>query len=327
MADALTMVDLAVMEQRPLRKGFLMSMFKGRLPSPMDRLPVQAAKSLSQEILRMTDPGTANFRNLGASVSSYKATFANGIEVLKVIEDKVTLDKIYLEIDTFVQDPIAAQIRAYGDVVRALVNDMFINGDPGADETVPAGLRYRLQNDAMFLNQSIDAEGLDVDLNSTNMHKWLDFIDELITLVGGGRPDILIMNRQEWIRFRSVLRREKLLTTSKDSFDRVVSEYDGIPFINAGQKPAGLLTSAASQQVIPNNTQTSIYNTANTTPLYALKLGDEEGASLLQLHPLRTKKLGINTNNPAEYVIDFTWPVGFLIPQKFALGSIQGLVI
>ena len=53
----------------------------------------------------------------------------------------------------------------------------------------------------------------------------------------------------------------------------------------------------------------------------------EEGVRLLQLHPLRVTKVGLDPGDPGQFVVDITWPIGFLIPQKFALASVQGLDI
>src|SRR3990172_4678014 len=144
----ITLLDTAAIEQKPLKKAVLMAMFKGRLPSPMDFLPIENAKSLAQEVTRLTDPGTPSTRNIGEAVAAYQAVFTRGQETLKVIKNTV--------------------------------NNLLVNGDPAADASDPAGLQYRLVNDAMFLAQSVDANALDVDANDANRNSWLDKIDEAI---------------------------------------------------------------------------------------------------------------------------------------------------
>ena len=326
----LTMLDIAAIEQKPLVKAIQMAMFEGQLPTPMEMLPVASAQSLTQQTIRMTDGGAPTTRNLGDAVVGYKATFADRHETLKIIENAVKLDKIYLDIKTLVQDPLALQFKAYGAVVKSKVNDLFINGDPTAVVSDPAGLRFRLQNDATFLNQAVNAAGLDLHTVATleaNSHTWLDFIDEAITLCGGGDPDLAIINRQTWIRFRSALRRLKILDTTRDQFDREIMTYGRVKFVNAGQKASGVLTSAAAQQVIGNDTETSLFGTVNTTPMYFVQTRSEEGVRLLQLHPMRMVKVGLDTGDPGQYVIDFTWPIGFATPQKFCISTVQGLDI
>lgn len=326
----LTMLDIAAIEERPLVKAIMFAMFQGQLPTPMEMLPVTAAQSLTQETIRMTDGGAPTTRNLGEAVVGYKATFADRKETLKIIENAVKLDKVYLDIKTLIQDPLELQFQAYGKVIKNKVNDLFINGDPTVDSSDPAGLRFRLQNDATFLSQSVNAAPLDLHTPGTleaNGFTWLNFIDQAITLCGGGDPDIAIINRQTWIRFRDVLRRTKLLDTTQDQFARNIMTYGNVKFVDAGQKASGVLTSAAASQVIGDDTEISLFGTANTTPMYFVQTKSVEGVRLLQLHPMRMTKVGLDTADPGQYVIDFTWPIGFATPQKFCVSSVQGLDI
>lgn len=323
---AITLLDMAAAEQKPLKKAILMAFFKGSLPSPVDTLPVANAPALSQQIVRLTDPGTPSTRNIGDAVAAYQAQFTQGQETLKIIENKITIDKVLLDVKTYVQDPIAMQTKAYGLVIKNTVNDLFVTGDPGGDVTQPAGLDYRLRNDAHFVNQAVNANNLDVDANDTNRNAWLSHIDNAITLVRG-IADAAIVNRQTWLAFRAALRVLKLLDTTKDQFDRVIMQYGSTRIYDAGQKPAGALSSAAANQVIGDDSQTSIFGTASTTPMYFVNTSEEDGVRLLQLHPLRVTRVGLDTSDPGQFVIDITWPIGFLVPQKFAISSVEGLNI
>ncbi len=61
--------------------------------------------------------------------------------------------------------------------------------------------------------------------------------------------------------------------------------------------------------------------------MYFVSTAAEEGGKLLQLHPLKVTRLGTDPGNPAFNVVDITWPIGFLFPQKFCVSSVQGLDI
>ncbi len=324
---ALTLLDMAAIEQKPLKKAVLMAMFKGVLPSPVEFLPVGNANALSQQVTRLTDAGAPSTRNIGDAVASYQAAFTTGVETLKIIENKIPIDKVLLDVKTYIQDPLTLQLKTYSAVVRNTINDLLINGDPGSDVTQPSGLQYRLLNDALFVDQGVDANNLDVDNNDANRLSWLNFIDEAIELCGGGKPDICIVNRQTWRGFRAALRTLKQLDTTKDQFDRVIMQYGNVKFINAGQTPANVLSSAAAGQVIGDDAVTSIFGTASTTQMYFLSTEATEGVKLLQLHPLRVTRVGLDPGDPGQFIVDVTWPIGFLIPQKFALSSVQGLNI
>src|SRR3990170_3006966 len=169
-----TLVDMAAIEQKPLRKAIMWAMFKGSLPSPVDFLPIATANALSQQTIRATDLGTPTTRNLGESVAAYSAKFSTGEETLKIIENKITIDKVLRDVKTYVQDPVTLQTKAYALVLKNTVNNLLLNGDPGVDPSDPAGLDYRLRNDATFVSQSVDANALDVDANDTTRNTWLD---------------------------------------------------------------------------------------------------------------------------------------------------------
>lgn len=322
----LTLLDVASVEHAPMAKAVLMAMFESVLPSPMEQLPIENATSLGQKTVRMTDGGSPSTRHLNAAVAEYSAKFSDRIETLKIIENKVTIDKVLLEVKDYIQDPLALQMKAYSAVIKSKVNELFINGDPGADPTTPAGLHYRLSNDGTFVGQSVNAAGLDVDASDANRLTWLDHIDEAITLANGV-PDFAIVNRQTWIRFRSALRALKLLDNTRDQFDRVVMVYGSVKILDAGQKVSGVIDNLAADQIIANDGQTSIFGTASSTPMYFVRTGGEEGVRLLQLHSLRTQKLGLDPGDPGQYVIDVTWPIGFATPTKFCISSVQGLDI
>lgn len=324
---AITLLDAASLSQKPLQKAILMAMFQSQLPSPVEQLNVKGVSSLGARTVRLTDGGSPSTRNIGDAVAAYQAKFSDREETLKIIENKVTIDKVLLEIKDYIQDPLALQMKTYALVVKNTINDLLINGDPTVDPTQPAGLHFRLNNDAIFSGQSVNAAGLNVDASDANRLQWLDYIDETITLCNGGNPQVVVVNRQTWIKFRSALRALKLLDTTRDQFDRVIMQYGDTKIINAGQKPANILTPAASGQVIGDDTQTSIFGTASTTPMYFLQTSGEDAIELLQLHPLRVTKVGLDTTNPGQYVVDVTWPVGFSLPQRFCVASLQGLDI
>jgi hypothetical protein len=336
MVTALNMLDLAALEQKPLKKAVLISMFKGQLPSPMEQLPVENAQSLAQQVVRMTDAGTPTTRNLGDAVAAYKASFSDRTETLKIIENKITMDKIYLDIKTFIQDPLALQLKSYSMIVKLTVNNLFINGDPGADTTAPAGVQYRLNRDATFVGQSVDAAGADVNTTDDLRNSFLDTVDNAVTLCGGGAPDMMVVNRQTWLMLRSILRRLKYMDLTKDSYDRQIMVYGGggqggggIKIINAGQVPANALDASSAGQVILNGGNgaggiTDVFGNANATVLYLFQTQGEDGVKLLELFPLRTLKVGIDPGNPGQYVVDVTWPIGFSFPYIFCVSSVQG---
>lgn len=329
-AAAHTLLDMAVVEQKPIKKAILISMFKGRLPSPIDVLPVKGANALSQSVVRMTDPGSPSLRALNTDVAAFKARFADRDEVLTIMENKIVIDKVLLDVKSYVHDPVAMQTRAYGAIVKNTLNHIFINGDPTVTPVEPAGLDFRLRTDAHYLQQSVNANNLDVDASEANRLLFMDHLDDLFTRVNGGAASFLGVNRQTWIKIRSILRAQKVLDTTKDQFDRVIMVYGNSKILDCGNRPSAALKvgdGTATDQVIGDDTSTSTFGTAASTPIYCFSTEGDDGAQLLQLSPMKVQKLGIDAGNPSDFVIDVYWPWGFSIQDRFALGSIQGLNI
>ena len=163
-APSVTMLDVAAAEQKPLRRGILKAIFTVGLPSYVEQLPIEKANAFSQQTLRVSDMGTPSTRNVGQAVSAYNAQFDNQTETLKIIENYISIDKELLEVSSYVQDVLTMQTEAYGEVVKLTANNLLVAGNPGSDVTQPAGLDYRVRNDALFINQSVNAAGLDVDM-------------------------------------------------------------------------------------------------------------------------------------------------------------------
>lgn len=323
----LSMLDAAALQQPDMMKKIMDAMFKGTLPTPMEYIPTASAQALSAQIVRITDAGSPAVRDINAEPAVYKASLTTGVENLKIIANTQIVDKVLLEQKNFVTDPLEVQTRTYAQAVRAFMNHLLINGNPGTTVAEPSGLDYRLRNDATFIGQSMDGNSLALlAVTDAEMATWLELIDNAIARLRG-QCDMIIVNLQTWLKFRSALRTAKLLATTRDSFDREITMYGTVKMIDAGQKPAGLVTGAAADQVIGNDTQTSIFDAAVTasTPMYFLSTNSEEGFRILQMHPLRVERFPPSSGNPSSHVLDWTWPVGFYTPIKFCIASVQEL--
>lgn len=324
MASDVTLLDIAATVKEPVTSQVLLGAFEGQLPSPVDFYPTRKVDQLSMKTVRVTDPDAPTTRAIGGSAGSYKAKVSDRTESLKVIQDKVTFDVVFLKQKGYIEDPIDLQFRIYGESLKHELNNLIVNGDPGADETEPEGLQYLADNDAMFSGQGVDAGGLDVDANDANRNTWLDRIDEAMELSGGGAPDICILNRQSYRKFRSALRNLKLYDTTQDQFDRRVMMYENTKFVDAGQTPAGML-SPSGTQVLLDDGYTDIFGNSSASIMFFVSFKGEMGAKIAHLGPPENERLGINPNDPAQYVVSMTYCPGFSYPIRFAFSTLQGL--
>ncbi len=326
MVGEIPLIESALHEKNPALKEVYEGMFRGRLPSPIEYIPRTTVDTFGPKSLHLTLTDRPTTRNLNAAAGSYRAKWSDRSETIKVIQDALKIDIEQTEVSYMSgQDPIDLNLRQYGKDLLALENELLLTGNPSADDTVPAGLLYRFNNDATLIGQGVDAEDLDIDADDASRFQFLEDLDESHELCGGGKVDQMCMNRQTWRKFRAALRVLRILDNHQDQFDRMVQTYNGAMFCNPGQVPQGQLTSAESQQIIPSDTLTSIFGDANTTPIFNISHTGKEGLRVLQVHGLKTDRLGRNPENVTEVVVDMRSTFGLFLPTKFCVSLLDGL--
>lgn len=326
MAGEIPLVESALHEKNPALKEVYEGMFRGKLPAPCDYIPRTTVDSFGPKSLHLTHTDTPTTRNLNAAAGSYRAKWSDRTETIKVIQDALKIDIEQTEVAYMSgQDPLDLNLRQYGTDLKALENELVLRGDPDTDDTKPAGLFYRFDNDATLLSQAVDGNSLDIDANDANRFAFLELLDESHELCGGGQPDIMAMNRQTWRKFRAALRQLRVLDTTQDQFDRQVQTYNGVKFCNPGLKPADQLSSAASGQIIPVDDLTGVYGDASTTPIFNISTTGKEGFRIIQVHGLKTERIGRNPANTTEVVLDMRSTLGIFLPTIFCVSLLDGL--
>lgn len=351
---ATTLVEFASLSQPKLRGAVLNTLVKN-VPL-MDRIKWDNTKNLTQVVTYISGIPTPAFRSLNEAPSEVKPTFAQVQETLKILEVDIIVDPVLLMLDS-IQNIEAANANATVKAVGYFVNDMLINGNDSSDEEQPRGIDIRLRDDERFAGQTIDAgNGTTTELvlnrasgTDANRYAYLDHIDDLIGVMGGvnfGESAGLtfLLNAQLEQLNWSIARRLKILDTTQDQFDRTLTAFRGVPFVDVGFKPAGAVTgtfdatATAGNQIIGNDTAThtdandpngdavkaGTLNYANCTSLYAVRF-DMDSFMGLQVAPLRVRNLGESVDNPHKSKVNLRWVFGFGALQKRSLGRIIGL--
>lgn len=326
MAGSFPLVETAIHEKNPVLKKVYEGRFMGKLPRPTDFIPRETVPNFAPKSLHLTHTDRPTFRNLNAAAGSYRVKYADREQTVKIIQDTIVIDVEQTEVE-YLRDPVDLQLTEYGKALGSLENDILFNGNPGDDDTVPAGLFYRFANDALLLGQAVDANALAVNTNDATRASFLLLLDEAIELAGGGAPDLMAMNRQTWRIFRASLRNSKLLDTTRDQFDRMIYEYGGVKFVNPGLKPENELSAAESGQILRADQTTSLFDDASTSQIFIINTKGDEGLRLLQVHGLKEERLGQNPNNPTEVVNDVRSTMGIFLPSTFCVSILDGLDI
>jgi len=331
---AVTLVDMAMLEKNPLRKGVLMTLLEE--PFVIDRIPWENTGALSVTVTYVSGVPTVSFRNVNEPPANVEASTAQFQETLKVMEVNVDVDSVLLKPTNLIQNPRTLQTQVVVKGIAYTVNDLFINGSPVTNVKDPTGLKYRCENDARFWGgatsgndrgQVLDVAGATVVTNDATRLAWLDNIDDVMFRVDAHKPSFAVLNKQTLLRLRSTLRALKLLDTTKDQFDRRIDVYADCPLLDIGVKAAGAILGKASDQILLHNGETSPFSTTgSTSSLYMVRTGDAYVQGI-QLGALSTDDLGQLKDSPHLVRTNIQWILGFYVGQARSFSRLCGQVI
>jgi hypothetical protein len=200
-------------------------------------------------------------------------------------------------------DKVLADAGSSVEAVRALTrkmgalsiayefNNQFINGDPASKQFKGLKLRVTDMYNAGYTTQYIDcgsaaAAGRGVLYDSTERQYFLDRVNQICHAIKRGqeKPSALFMNDKMLQCFESAFRREGLLATNRDMFDREITTFRGIPLIDIG------LCSDQSTEIITN--AETLSGGTDETSIYAAWFAENEGLWGIQQKPLEIRDLG-----------------------------------
>ena len=344
---AVTLVDELTLEQPLLRKGIVKTLVEaGQFQS---RIPFNTTGALSVPIVYISGVPTATLRFLNETVTTQKAQFAQLVENLSIIDEDIDIDPVLLDNKNQVQNVQVAQTEAVVQAIAYRINDLAIDGNPVTDAREPSGLRYRLAKDNRFNGQTVNATANATKLSAVvgtatdaNLRSWLNKMDVLHKRCDN-KTSLFLMNEQAELAFWALLRQLKLLDTTKDQFDRDVSMYRGVPFIDMGYKAVGAVTGSPAatdsqgDQVIGNDSDDAsgsnpqAGNGANAytvfTPIYAVRFGDNYLTGLQQTS-MRVKPFGETEATPHLVRTNIRWVVHpTALFQKRAAARLVGMDI
>jgi len=264
---AVTLNDIAQVEQEPLRKGVLQNLL--RFSDLLNVVPWETATSLSNIVTRWKVLPDVAWRKINEGYTESTGKLEQIIENLFIIGGDIDIDRKLLKATNVIENPEVTQINMMTKAIAYAFNDCLINGDPTVDEDQFTGLHVRLDNKVaagltrqlVYTDASGDGTGaaLKVTLNTANRTAFLDFVEETMDYVEGGATHLL-MNQKTRRVFSSVLRDEGLFNQSQDQFGRTITEFRGAEMIDVGlqaDKATEIITETETE--CSDNVGTSIY--------------------------------------------------------------------
>jgi HK97 family phage major capsid protein len=164
-----------------------------------------------------TNPNAAFF-DVGDTWSEATPTFTQITATLKIIGGDADIDNFLLTTRSNIQDLQAAVIRLKAKAVQQKFVDTFIYGDSAVDTKSFDGI------------DKLTTGGQQATMGVNGATLTLAKLDELIDLVKGGPPQLLVMSKRTRRGLNNLARTTGgFLETDRNEFGQMVQFYDGVP--------------------------------------------------------------------------------------------------
>ena len=238
-----TMADeLALMEdpkRAAVTKGILTA---GQV---LDKLPVENVTTLETEGFRWKSLPSVSFNLPNENYTEGTGKIESVAWGVVRIGHDIDIDRIYDKTAHFVK-PKTLYTEQTLEAINFTINDSLINGDKAMNprgfdgfKKISAGLPARQIVDAGQAKYGGTGTVLDISAGGASSAVRQGFFDALLRakrVTEGSQPDLAIMNENVLDLFDSMLRREGLYKVNEDQFEREVTSWKKITFVDAGYK-------------------------------------------------------------------------------------------
>ena len=234
---------------------------------------------------------------MNATWTEGTAAFTQKTANLAILGGDADVDNFIQRTRSNLQDQRAIQTTLKSKSVARKFEDTLITGDVTVDSNAFDGLR-RLAVAGQTINAGANGGPLTLDL-----------VDQLVDLVKGGKPDLLMMSKRTRRRLKALLvNNTHYVESGTDSFGRQVMLYDGIPVEVSDFQPDTETKGAGS----------------NLSSVYALHVGEADGLVGLQNGDLEAVDLGQLESKDASRV-RLRWYVGLALLRDSAVARLEGV--
>lgn len=320
MADELALMDDP--KKAAVTKGILTA---GQI---LDKLPVENVNSLETEGFRWKALPAVYFNLPNENYTEGVGKIESVAWGVVRIGHDIDIDRIYDRTSHFVK-PKTLYTQQTLEAINFTITDSLINGDKATNprgfdgyKKIVSGLPARQTVDAGLAKYGGTGTVLDISAGGASSAIRQGFFDALLRakrVAEGGQPDIAIMNENVLDLFDSMLRREGLYKVNEDQFEREVTSWKKISFVDAGYKdPDG------NALILGDDHDTG--SVAGGTSIYFLKLDAKTHCGLIQLQPIDTRELGeIDAGPKTRTRVD--WVLGPVVWGKRSLVRLKAVKV
>jgi HK97 family phage major capsid protein len=164
-----------------------------------------------------TNPA-ATFFNVGDTWTEATPTVSQITATLSIVGGDADIDNFLLTTRSNIQDLQAAVIRLKAKAVQQKFEDTFVNGDTAVDAKSFDGI------------DKLTTGGQIATMGANGATMTLAKLDEVIDLVKGGPPAMLLMSKRSRRTLNGLARTTgSFLQTDRNEFGQMVQFYDGVP--------------------------------------------------------------------------------------------------
>lgn len=213
---ALTLAEAAKLSNDILLTGVIETVVK---ESPvLQSLPFIEIVGNGLTYNRENAAATASFFDVGDTWTESTPTFTQQTATLKILGGDADIDNFLIATRSNVQDLEAAVVQLKAKAVQQKFDDTFVNGDVAVDAKAFDGI------------DKLTTAGQTISMGTNGATLTLAKLDELIDLIVGGKPDILLMSKRSRRTLNSLARSSGgFLETDRNEFGQMVQFYNGIP--------------------------------------------------------------------------------------------------
>ena len=225
-------------------------------------------------------------------------TFTQISTALTILGGDADIDNYVARTRNNVQDIEAAVVELKAKAVQQKFDDTFITGDTGTDANAFDGIDV------------LCAAGQTVSMGTNGVTMTLDKLDDLVDLVRGGKPEMLLMSRRSRRTLKQLARASGsgVVEHDRDEFGRMVAFYDGIAI-------------GVNDYITDDKT---VGTSSDCSTIYALQFGEGAVAGLTGPGGLAIERVGALETKDATRV-RVKWYVTTALCNELKLAKLIGV--
>ena len=293
---ALTLAESAKLSIDMLQRGVIETIIE---ESPVfDRLPFLTIEGNSFKYNQESTLGGAAFYGVNATWTEATATLVQKTASLAILGGDADVDNFIQQTRSNLNDQRAIQTALKAKSVSRKFEDSFITGDTTVDSNGFDGLRV------------LSSAAQTLEVGSSGGALTLALVDQLIDLIKGGKPDILLMSKRTRRKLKALLAASAhYVESGLDQFGRQVMAYDGVPVMVSDFQP---------------DTETGSVGGSALSSIYAIHFGEADGLCGLQNGGIEVVDIGQLESKDASRV-RVRWYTGLALMRDSALARLRSI--